>query len=344
MSGYRSHHATIFLPPEAATPIEAARRQWDPLMAAQIAAHVTLIYPQEAPVVDLLVDRLGEASVNVPPFRLRLGQLACHKSPELGVYIRAEDVDGGYRAMRARVLRPPFQRASVTPHVTLVHPRTSGRGREFWDTGRYQPRPDEFTVRDVTVTAFDGARWVVCTRFVQGSGGGAGDGAHIERLASLVPDAVSPLVAESEAAGLRFVRRLVEEWTSGANRFDRPGEALFAATRSGRVVGVCGLNVDPYATADGVGRVGRVRHLYVLSAHRGLGIGRRLVGAVIAEARGRFHDLRLRTENPAAARLYEGLGFQRCADIAACTHRMPVGRQTSTGVSDRAPHSLHEPS
>ncbi|HUG38527.1 MAG TPA: hypothetical protein VML54_16330, partial [Candidatus Limnocylindrales bacterium] len=38
----RDHHATIFVAPEAASAIEAARRAWDPGMAAQIAAHVTL--------------------------------------------------------------------------------------------------------------------------------------------------------------------------------------------------------------------------------------------------------------------------------------------------------------
>jgi hypothetical protein len=39
----QSHHATIFLAPSLAEPIEAIRRAWDPFMAAQIAAHVTLV-------------------------------------------------------------------------------------------------------------------------------------------------------------------------------------------------------------------------------------------------------------------------------------------------------------
>src|SRR5438445_11019611 len=49
MADYRDHHGTIFLPPEVAGSIEAARREWDPDMANRIAAHVTLVYPQEAP-------------------------------------------------------------------------------------------------------------------------------------------------------------------------------------------------------------------------------------------------------------------------------------------------------
>ena len=71
-------------------------------------------------------------------------------------------------------------------------------------------------------------------------------------------------------------------------------------------------------------RVGRVRHLYVLSAYRRLGVGRQLVGGVIEAARGRFDILRLRTQNPAAARLYEQLGFSRCAGALDCTHLMEL--------------------
>jgi len=129
------------------------------------------------------------------------------------------------------------------------------------------------------------------------------------------------LIAESEAGGLRLVRRLVDEWTSGANRFERPGEALFIARIAGEIVGVCGLNLDPYAAAP---TTGRVRHLYVLLAHRRRGVGRRLMAEVVTAARGRFERLHLRTQNPAAAALYERLGFQRRDDIADSTHLLDL--------------------
>jgi GNAT superfamily N-acetyltransferase len=144
----------------------------------------------------------------------------------------------------------------------------------------------------------------------------------IERLRDLPLDALTPLVDESERAGATFVRRLVDEWRSGANRFDRPGEALFGLRIEGRLIGVCGLNVDPYTDAA---RVGRVRHLYVLQAFRGHGAGRRLVREVIDAARPAFDVLRLRTSNPAAARLYEAMGFRPTAGSAEhATHVMPL--------------------
>jgi RimJ/RimL family protein N-acetyltransferase len=311
----RDHHAMIFLPPDVAAGVEAARREWDPVMAAQIAAHVTLVYPREAPVVDLLVERLRLAAATTPPFRLRFGTLGDAAHPDDGAYLHVDDVDGGYAAIRQRVLQPPFQVATFVPHVTLVHPRTSARSPEFWMVagGRYQT--GEFTARDIALTAFDGTRWIVLEQLALGHPGAL---PRIEQWRELPANTLDALVAESERAGLGLVRRLVDEWASGANRFDRPGEAFFAAMLDGRVIGVCGLNVDPYAGGPGIGRV---RHLYVLTAHRRGGVGQRLVEAVVEAAGDRFGELRLRTHNPAAERLYERLGFARCTDANASSHR-----------------------
>jgi GNAT superfamily N-acetyltransferase len=144
----------------------------------------------------------------------------------------------------------------------------------------------------------------------------------VEALQDLPPDAIAPLVADSERDGRRFVSRLHDEWRQGTNRFDRPGEALFGAWVAELLVGVCGLTVDPYAGDE---RIGRVRHLYVLVAYRRLGVGRLLVERVVEAARARFVTLRLRTANPAAARLYEALGCARCVDSGDATHALSLG-------------------
>jgi GNAT superfamily N-acetyltransferase len=138
----------------------------------------------------------------------------------------------------------------------------------------------------------------------------------IERLSDLPLAALAPLLAESEQAGHRFVRRLADEWATGINRFDKPGEAFFAAWSGERLVGVCGLNVDPYTTDP---QVGRVRHLYVLVEFRLLGVGRQLVAAVVTSAQGRFAALRLRTDSPKAAAFYERMRFRRVG-AADCSH------------------------
>ena len=139
----------------------------------------------------------------------------------------------------------------------------------------------------------------------------------IERVTRLSVFELTPLMVESRQAGLRLLERLLDEWLRGGNRFNRPGEALWIAREDRRVVGVCGLNIDPYVNSR---RVGRVRRLYVSMARRRRGIGRQLVERLITAARGTFGQLRLRTSNPAAARFYETLGFRRLVGGVQFTH------------------------
>jgi GNAT superfamily N-acetyltransferase len=154
---------------------------------------------------------------------------------------------------------------------------------------------------------------------------------RVERLAHPHDTGFDALLTESEQAGLRLVRRLADEWASGVNRFDRPGEVLLGARVGRELVAVGGLNVDPYTREA---RVGRVRHVYVGAAYRHLGVGRELVAAIVAAARGRFDTLRLSTANPDAARLYERLGFRPRAGDPHCTHVLALtGERKETPCS-----------
>src|SRR5690242_15221600 len=137
----------------------------------------------------------------------------------------------------------------------------------------------------------------------------------ITRITGLDVAALQPLRVESSQEGFRFVERLCEEWASGANRFDAAGEALFLAVADGQVVGVCGLNRDPYPHEA---HTGRVRRLYVLPAHRRTGVGQALLEAVIAQARDHFDSLRVRTE--AAGDFYTARGFRRDDTDEEATH------------------------
>src|SRR5689334_20397081 len=114
---------------------------------------------------------------------------------------------------------------------------------------------------------------------------------ELGRLTSL-PVEIEAMSREADVEGHPFVRRLLDEWNAGVNRFDRPGEVLFGAWGNGRFVAVGGRNKDPYV-ADG--SVGRVRHLYVQTAWRQQGIGRRLLDEIVAAARVSFRELHLRT-------------------------------------------------
>jgi ribosomal protein S18 acetylase RimI-like enzyme len=142
----------------------------------------------------------------------------------------------------------------------------------------------------------------------------------IVRLTEIPPTVVGLMMA-SEAEGLHFLRRLIDDWQIGENRFSRRGEALFAALSHGSLVGICGLNIDPYAGSD---RIGRVRHLYVSAEIRRRSVGTDLVRTVIAAAQSTFDRLRLRTTTDPAAKFYESLGFRRVNGEIACTHSLDL--------------------
>lgn len=145
-------------------------------------------------------------------------------------------------------------------------------------------------------------------------------GVSIRRHSEDSPPDLGVLVEASLEEGFGMVRRTLADWSEGANRFDRPGEAFFVAEYGRATVGLCGLNVDPFTTEPDVGRI---RHLYVLPDYRRLQVGRRLVSACIAAGRGVFRRLRLRATDAGAARFYESIGFVRSAEESA-SHSMSL--------------------
>lgn len=132
---------------------------------------------------------------------------------------------------------------------------------------------------------------------------------EIQRIGYLPTQEFTEMLAESKTAGLRAIDRLITDWQTGVNRFDRPGEALFLARQGDHILGVCGLNHDPYSDYS---PTGRVRRLYVMQDSRRQGIGRTLVHQIIAVAKLRFDRLHVRTTNPVAAQFYQSLGFMPC--------------------------------
>ncbi|HEY9000390.1 MAG TPA: GNAT family N-acetyltransferase [Mucilaginibacter sp.] len=115
------------------------------------------------------------------------------------------------------------------------------------------------------------------------------------------------LVHEAKHNRHDFIQRTIDDWNSGANKFDKPGEKLWGLVSGSELIGIGGLNRDPY-TEDT--NTGRVRHLYVLQAYRRKGYATLLMNVIINNARAYFTSLRLFTDNPTAAGFYEQLGFQ----------------------------------
>lgn len=141
----------------------------------------------------------------------------------------------------------------------------------------------------------------------------------IVKIERFLPDEITELVSESIDEGFLHIKRLVDDYQNGINKFDKQGEAFFIAYLDDRIVGVCGLNQDPYAAID---TVGRVRRLYVSKAFRRFGVGRLLMNEVVEEARKHFKTLVLRTDNPVADKLYRAFGFCAKKETEHSTHEL----------------------
>jgi Predicted acyltransferase len=144
-------------------------------------------------------------------------------------------------------------------------------------------------------------------------------------MSPLLLEAITPaepgfiaLKAESLRQNLNMLHRLEENWLRGENRFNAPGEKLLGAFNNGKLVGICGLNRDPFSVHT---RAGRIRHFYINEANRGKGIGQQLLTAVILEA-GIWFDF-LNTNAPESAwRFYGKHGFVPVSDDSRVTHRL----------------------
>jgi GNAT superfamily N-acetyltransferase len=132
---------------------------------------------------------------------------------------------------------------------------------------------------------------------------------HIKNELKILSEAAS-------AEGYHFVQRTIEEWESRANQFSHPKEILLGYFIGSHIVGMCGLNIDPFSEEN---ETGRLRHLYTHPDFRKQGIAGQLVQSIIQNAGHYFTRIRLRTDNPIAERFYLKCGFQQVTEEDA-TH------------------------
>lgn len=141
----------------------------------------------------------------------------------------------------------------------------------------------------------------------------------VEPLSAI--EQLAALEADANADKRTMVARFVREWRDGRNRFSQPGEKAYIAKLGDRVCGVCGLNRDPFANSDSIGRV---RRLYVSVQCRRKGVGSAVMEQLMTDARGVYTWIHLRTHDAEAAAFYEAIGFEPVVGNAECTHRRRV--------------------
>lgn len=147
---------------------------------------------------------------------------------------------------------------------------------------------------------------------------------EFEQITLLELAALDHLVEESLAQQFRFVERLVKEYRSGFNCFNKAGEILITASLKERVIGIAGLNQNPYVDDP---EIGRLRHLYVESNWRRRGVGSLLVSQIVKEADQHYQLLTLRTDAVEADQFYQQLGFKTNPIFSHTTHHLRLNNK-----------------
>lgn len=126
---------------------------------------------------------------------------------------------------------------------------------------------------------------------------------RLERVLTELPAGFEALRAEAWDEGYRHLDRLAEEWNSGKMRFDRDGEALFAARVGADIAAIGGLTIDPVLPG-----ALRMRRFYVRKSLRRSGIGRAIAENLLAQPHASACPV---TVNAAAGSeaFWESLGF-----------------------------------
>jgi GNAT superfamily N-acetyltransferase len=126
---------------------------------------------------------------------------------------------------------------------------------------------------------------------------------RVARITQLPPD-IRRLREEADRDGVRNMGLLINEWESGAERFDAPGEALFGAFDGDTLIGIGGVTIEQGADAM------RMRRLYVLGNWRKRGAGRTLAQMMIAKGLESADFLTCNARaTPTAAKFWEATGF-----------------------------------
>lgn len=296
----------LLVPQPLATELDGIRRALGAAERERVAPHVTLVSPTNVRDRELLealdVVRLAAARA-AGPLRLELGPATTFApvTPTVHLRVGGPDVDA-LAALRADlVAKPPLDRPDThlwTPHVTLA--------QEVAPPERVDPACDALREWTATVTIdrvhvlrqMDGQVWtpVADASLASASVVGRG-GVELELSVTARPD--------PEAAALLAV--------------DGAGEGRpFAVTarRDGRVAGA--------AWGWTSGSVAVVADLAVAVAHRGQGIGRKLLDAVESEASARGCDAAIvaAAGEGAAAALLAGAGWQAAGDAVSDGRRL----------------------
>ncbi|MGH0665383.1 GNAT family N-acetyltransferase [Bacillus paranthracis] len=131
-------------------------------------------------------------------------------------------------------------------------------------------------------------------------------GIHIKQIENLMKYEFKYLVQESKEEGFNFQKKLINEYENKLNTFNKTGECLYGIFQGEKLIGIGGLNEDPYTENN---KIGRLRRFYISKDYRRIGLGKSLLNKLLSHAEKNFKVVVLHTDTKQGDAFYSANGF-----------------------------------
>lgn len=129
---------------------------------------------------------------------------------------------------------------------------------------------------------------------------------HIQQIENLMKYEFKYLVQESKEEGVKFLKKLINEYENELNTFNKSGECLYGIFQGEKLIGIGGLNADPYTENN---KIGRLRRFYIAKDYRRIGLGKLLLNKLLSHAEKYFKVVVLHTDTKQGDVFYTANGF-----------------------------------
>lgn len=129
---------------------------------------------------------------------------------------------------------------------------------------------------------------------------------HIQQIENLMKYEFKYLVQESKEEGFKFLKKLINEYENELNTFNKSGECLYGIFQGEKLIGIGGLNADPYTENN---KIGRLRRFYIAKDYRRIGLGKLLLNKLLSHAKKYFKVVVLHTDTKQGDVFYTANGF-----------------------------------
>ncbi|MGG1342659.1 GNAT family N-acetyltransferase [Bacillus toyonensis] len=140
---------------------------------------------------------------------------------------------------------------------------------------------------------------------------------HIQQIDNLMKYEISHLVQDSKEGGFNFLIKLINEYENKINVFNKTGECLYGIFQGEKLIGIGGLNEDPYTENN---KIGRVRRFYIAKEYRRKGLGRLLLVRILSDAKKYFNIVVLNTDTEQGDKFYTSGGFVKGEKYVGASH------------------------